>query len=88
MQLEDDAHLDPRLAQPLGLALHVGHVDVGDAARLVRLALGERDLHPAVREPRPAVVEVDEDLLEAEHVAVEGARRVEVAHPVPDRRHV
>ena len=49
VQLEDDTHVDARLAQPLGFALHVGHLDVGDAARLARVALGKRDLHLAVR---------------------------------------
>ena len=53
------------------------------AIALDRLAHGDRDLHAAVLEPRPAVFEVDEDLLEAEHVAIEGAAGVEVADAVP-----
>ena len=43
-----------------------------------------RDLHLAALEPRPALLPVDERLLEAERLAVERAAGVEVAHAVPD----
>src|SRR3954469_25988462 len=83
-QLEDDPDLDARVAQPVGLFLQVGDVDVRDAL-VARLALREPDLHLAAPELRPARVEVDGVLLEAEHVLVEAAPLVEVADVVPDR---
>src|SRR5438034_4927405 len=83
-QLEDDPDLDASLAQPVGLLLEVGRVDVRDAF-VARLALREPDLHLASPELRPARVEVDGELLEAEHVLVEAATLVEVADVVPDR---
>src|SRR5256714_14615995 len=83
-ELEDDPDLDARLAQPVGLLLEVGDVDVRNAL-VARLALREPDLHLASPELRPARVEVDRELLEAEHVLVEAATLVEVADVVPDR---
>src|SRR4051812_13164693 len=83
-QLEDDPDLDARLAQSVGLLLQIGDVDVRDAL-VARLALREPDLHLAAPELRPARVEVDSELLEAEHVLVEAATLVEVADVVPDR---
>src|SRR3954468_5727964 len=83
-QLEDDPDLDARLAQSIGLLLQIGDVDVRDAL-VARLALREPDLHLASPELRPARVEVDGELLEAEHVLVEAAALVEVADVVPDR---
>src|SRR4029079_19779716 len=56
---------------------------VCDAA-LLRLALGERDLHLPALEPGPPRLPVDERLLEPQRLAVERASRVEVAHAVPD----
>src|SRR4029079_16702138 len=56
---------------------------VCDAA-LLRLALGERDLHLPALEPGPPRLPVDERLLEPERLAVDRASRVEIAHAVPD----
>ena len=78
------ADVDAVLPQSLGLGLHVVDVDVRDAASAAARPR-ERDLHPAALELRPAVVGVDERLGEAELVAVEAPRRVEVADAVPDR---
>src|SRR4029077_10476057 len=83
-QLEDDPDLDARVAQPSGLAFEVGDVDVRDAV-VVRLAMREPALHLAPLKRRPAPIEVDRDLLEAEQIAVEAAPLVEVADVVPDR---
>src|SRR3954451_21899410 len=83
-QLEDDPDLDARLAQLVGLLLQIGDVDVRDAL-VARLALREPDLHLAAPQLRPARVEIDGELLEAEHVLVEAAPLVEVADVVPDR---
>src|SRR5882757_7286108 len=83
-QLEDNPDLDASLAQPVGLLLEVGDVDVRDAL-VARLPLREPDLHLASPELRPAGVEVDGELLEAEHLLVEAAALVEVADVVPDR---
>src|SRR4051794_28080345 len=66
LQLEDDADVDAGAAQPLGLGLEVDHVDGGDGAVLLRLALREPELHLTVLQVRPALVEVDRELLEAE----------------------
>src|SRR5918992_164963 len=85
VQLQDDADLDALVAEPLRLRLQVLDVDVRDAA-LLRLALRERDLHPAALEARPAAVGVEVRLGEGEHVAVERAAPVEVANVVPDDR--
>src|SRR5436305_4176984 len=82
--LDDDPDVDACRAQPVGDALHVVHVDVGDDAVVTRDAFGEPDLHRAVLQVRPALVEVDGVLLEAERLAVEASRLVEVAHVVPD----
>ena len=79
VQLEDDTDLDARCAQALGLRLHVDDVDVRDAARLGRVAHGERDLHPAVLEPRPARRRSRRTSPRSRAVAVEGPARVEVA---------
>ena len=53
-------------------------------AAFLGLALGDGDLHLAALEARPALLPVDERLLEAERLAVEGAAGIEVAHAVPD----
>ena len=88
VQLEHDADLDPRGAEPFCLGLHVGNLDVRDAAVLDRLALRERDLHLAVAEARPGAFVLVVGLLEPERLDVEPPRRVEVADAVPDgRRH-
>src|SRR5438876_220169 len=79
------ATVNSGFAQPLRLVLQVGDLDVRDAV-LARLALREPDLHLSVLERRPAPVEVDRDLLEAELLPVEAAPLVEVADVVPDRR--
>src|SRR5580765_6368557 len=80
LQLEDDADLDAGRAQPVGLRFQVCNVDVGDAAVLARFPFGEPDLHGTVLEQRPALVEVDARLLEAERVAVEASPAFEVTH--------
>src|SRR5205807_565395 len=85
VQLDDDADLDALGAQALGLRLQVVHVDVRHTAVLLRLALRETDVHLAVIQLRPAGLGVEEGLGEAEGVAVEPARVVEVADVVPDR---
>src|SRR4051812_1102661 len=83
VELEHDADLDALGPQPVRLRLHVLDVHVRDPA-LLRLPLGERDLHRPALEPGPAAVPVDVRLLEAELVAVEGAAGVEIPHSVPD----
>src|SRR5918994_6436748 len=83
VQFEHDPHLAPLGAQARGLRLHVVDLDVRDAA-LLRLAGGQRDLHPAPLELRPTVVRVEHQLGEAKPVAIETARGVEVPHRVPD----
>src|SRR5687767_7204572 len=84
VELEHDAHLDPLGSEPRRFLLHVLDLDVRDSP-LLRLAGRQRDLHAASLELRPAVGRVEHQLREAEAVAVEPARRVEVAHRVPDR---
>ena len=59
---------------------------MGDRAVLLRLALGDTDLHLAVLEVRPAFVEVDGGLLEPESVAIEAPRALEISDVIPDRR--
>src|SRR5262249_54231394 len=84
VQLEDDADLDALVAELICRGLDVRDVDVRDAAVLLRLPLGEPDLHRAALELRPPVVGIEERLREAELVPVERAAPVEVPHVVPD----
>src|SRR5579872_1642880 len=83
VQLEHRADLDPGLAEAVGLGADVVDVDMRYTA-LLGLAFGERDVHLASLEARPALVPVDEQLAEAERIAVERAPGVEIAHAVPD----
>src|SRR5918994_6336438 len=85
VQLEHDPHFDPFGSQPRGLLLHVVDLDVRDSP-LLRLASRQRDLHPTSLQLRPALARVEHQLGEAQPVAVELPRRVEVAHGVPDRQ--
>src|ERR671936_160712 len=84
VELEHGADLDPLAAQPVGLGLDVVDIDRRDARLLVRLAFGERDLHPPALEARPAPLVVDVRLRDPELLRVERAPRLEVAHVVPD----
>src|SRR6476659_930860 len=86
MELQDSADLDSFFAKPLGLRLDVVDVDRGDTGFVLlgRRALGDRDLHLAALEPRPAPLLVEVGLLEAELFGVEDARRLQVSHLVPD----
>src|SRR5579859_4189882 len=84
VQLEHRPDRDTRLAQTCRLGPDVLDVDVCDTA-VLRLAFGQRDLHLASLKARPALLPVDEELLEPECVAVEGATCIEVAHAVPHR---
>src|SRR5262249_51279269 len=79
-----DADLDALVAELICRGLDVRDVDVRDAAVLLRLPLGEPDLHRAALELRPPVVGIEERLREAELVPVERAAPVEVPHVVPD----
>src|SRR5262245_5168782 len=86
-QLEHDPDFDACVAQPLRLSLEVADVDVRDAV-VRQFALREPYLHLAATQRRPALLEVDGGLLEAEHLPVEATPLGEVANPVPDgRRH-
>src|SRR5204863_9581999 len=68
LELEDDADVHAGVAQPLRLRLQIFDIDVRDGAVLLRLALGEAELHLAVLQVRPALDEVDGGLLEAARV--------------------
>ena len=83
MQLEDGAHLDVVLTEPVGLGFHVVDVDRRHAA-VLRLLLGECDLHRSALELGPAAGLVEVRLLEAELARVPLARSVEVADAVPN----
>ena len=86
--LDDDTDVHAGGAELLRFGLHVVDVDVRDDAVVLRLALGEPDLHRASLDVRPALLEVDGALLEPERLAVEASGGVEVADVVPDgRRH-
>src|SRR3954447_8348101 len=85
-ELDHDAYLDVVAAQPIGLRLHVVDVDGRDPAFGIRLALGQRDVHRAALELGPAVVPVDEGLVETQDPLEEVASPVEVANEVPDAR--
>src|SRR6478672_3966049 len=86
--LDDDADVHALAPQALGLRLHVVDVDVRDDAVVARLALDEPDFHLPVLQMRPTLGEVDRVLLEAERLAVETPRRIELLDVVPDaRRH-
>src|SRR5215208_4749914 len=65
-QLEHDADVHVLAAEALRLGLDVADVDRRDAAFGIRLALRQCDPHVAVLQLRPAVVPVDERLLEPE----------------------
>src|SRR5438876_9114729 len=78
VELEDDPDLDARAPEPLGLRLDVFDVHVRDAA-VLRLSLGEPDLHSAPLQPGPAALAVEVGLCEAERVSVERASPLEVA---------
>src|SRR6266508_2011362 len=58
-----------------------------DAAVLIWLPFGQRNLHPVTFEFRPRALSIDVRLGEAQLGRVEGSPRVEVAHLVPDRCH-
>src|SRR5918995_733134 len=85
VQLEHDAHLHPLGPQARRFVLHVLDLDVRDSPRF-RLAGRQRALQAAPFQLRPAVGGVEHQLREAEPVAVELPRRVEVADRVPDRQ--
>ena len=74
VELEHGADLDLVSPQPVALGLHVVDVHGRHAAVLLRLPLGERDLHLAPLQLRPAVVLVVVRLGEAQLAA----ERVEV----------
>src|SRR3954464_9794881 len=59
---------------------------MGDAAVLLRLALGETDLHAVSLELDPAAVRIDVRLVEPELARVERTAGLEVSHLVPDGR--
>src|SRR5579884_376283 len=84
VELHHHADLDALRPQPLGRGLHIVDVDVCNAAVRVGLADREADLHRPVHELRPPSRTVERDLGKAELVAIEPARRVELAHVVPD----
>src|SRR5206468_9487166 len=60
------------------------NVDGGDAAVLLRVALGDRDVDPIAVQLRPARVVVDERLGEAKLLRIERAPGVEILDLVPD----
>src|SRR5690242_8174772 len=69
--LDDRADLDALVTQAGGLGPDVRDVHHRHARVRVGVALRERDVHFPVREGRPALVEIDRRLLEAEQAAVE-----------------
>src|SRR5579864_220984 len=87
MQLEDDSDLDAFGSQLVRDLLHVGHVDVRDAAVFLRLALRKPDRRTRAFERRPTLLVVHSRFVEAELARVELACRSEVANVVPDRGH-
>src|SRR5205823_401803 len=87
VQLEDDADIDSRPTQLVCDPFHVVDVDVRDAAVLLWLAFGKTDRGSVPLQRRPALFLVRRRLEKAELLDVERARRVEIAHVVPDRRH-
>src|SRR5581483_7858569 len=84
-ELEHDPDLDAGFPQP-ALLLQVLDVDVRDGALGLRLALSKPELHRSAPQVRPPLREVDRSFLEAEHVAVEASRGIEIANVVPDGR--
>src|SRR5579862_8287981 len=85
-ELEHDPDLDAGFPQPARLLLQILDVDVRDGALGLRLALSEPELHRSAPQVRPPLREVDRSLLEADYVAVEAARGIEIANVVPDGR--